>query len=95
MHNAHMEIEYDPQKAEQVWRDHKVRFDECETVFYDDNAIVVEDDHHEGEQRWVSMGMNALGQIVLVWYTWRGENARLITARKASKSERKQYEEGN
>ncbi|MGQ2979195.1 MAG: BrnT family toxin [Polaromonas sp.] len=90
-----MEIEYDPQKADEVWQKHRVHLSDCEMIFYDDHAICVEDGHHEGERRWVRIGMNAQGQLVLVWNTWRGDTARLITARKASKSERTKYEERN
>jgi len=48
----------------------------------------------EGEQRFVTVGMDALGRILIVVYTYRGEDIRLISARSATKSERMQYEEG-
>ena len=45
------------------------------------------------EERWVTMGLDALGRVLVVVYTWRGESARLISARKATARERRRYEE--
>ena len=49
------------------------------------------DDHPE-EDRWVTLGMDALGRILVVVYTWREDEPRLISARKATRAERRQYE---
>jgi uncharacterized DUF497 family protein len=47
----------------------------------------------EAEERWVTLGLDALGRLLVVAYTWRGERVRLISARKADASERAQYAE--
>ncbi len=48
----------------------------------------------EGEQRFATVGMDAIGRVLVVVYTHRGEDIRLISARTATKGERKSYEEG-
>lgn len=63
------------------------------SVFADDFAITVMDEHPD-EERFVTIGMDALARILVVVYTWRGESCiRLISARKATRRERQQYEE--
>jgi uncharacterized protein len=69
-----------------------VPFADAVTVFSDEFALTVEDKSSE-EQRFVTMGMDVLGGIILVVYSWRGNNIRLISARKATTKERKEYEE--
>jgi uncharacterized DUF497 family protein len=63
-------------------------------VLFDPNALTREDMETEGEQRFVTVGMDALGRILIVVYTYRGEDIRLISARSANRRERMQYEEG-
>jgi uncharacterized DUF497 family protein len=63
-------------------------------VLFDPNALTREDMHTEGEQRFVIVGMDAVGRVLVVVYTHRGDNIRLISARTAAKGERKSYEEG-
>ena len=55
-------------------------------------AITLEDENSE-EERFVTIGMNALAQILIVVFTWRGETIRVISARKATAHERAQYED--
>jgi uncharacterized DUF497 family protein len=55
-------------------------------------AITIMDDSEDDERRHVTLGLDALGRCLVVVYTWRGEKARLISARKATKSERQRYE---
>jgi len=62
-------------------------------VLYDEFAITVPEDR-ANEERFVTMGMDALGRVLVVVYTWRGDRARLISARQATKRERREYEEG-
>ena len=71
-----------------------MRFSDAETVLFDPNALTREDIESEGEQRFVTVGMDSGGRILIVIYTYRGEDIRLISARSATKRERKQYEEG-
>lgn len=75
-----------------ILKKHKVDFADAVTVFDDDLAITVEDVDHD-EERFVTIGMDALGRLLVVVYTWREVSIRLISARKATKSERRQYEE--
>jgi uncharacterized DUF497 family protein len=69
-----------------------VSFADAVAVFSDEFALTVEDKSSE-EQRFVTMGMDVVGRLILVVYTWRGNNIRLISARKATVGERKEYTE--
>lgn len=62
------------------------------SVLEDDLAITIPDDYLE-EERFVTLGMDAFGRILVVVYTWRGEHLRIISARKATPRECRQYEE--
>ena len=62
------------------------------SVFSDDLAITIPDNRFE-EDRFVTIGMDAFGRILVVVFTWRSEDIRLISARLAERRERKQYEE--
>jgi uncharacterized protein len=70
---------------------HGVSFSDAFAVFEDPNAVTIED-FAQGEQRYVTIGMDAFGRILVVVYTWRNENIRIISARKAVRFEVKQYE---
>jgi uncharacterized DUF497 family protein len=62
-------------------------------VFDDPYAITITDDESDlEEQRFVTIGMGAIGRLLVVVYTWRGENIRIISARPAEAPEREQYE---
>jgi hypothetical protein len=63
------------------------------SVFSDDLAITIPDERFD-EERFITVGMDAFGRVLVVVYTWRGNEIRLISARKATRRERKQYEEG-
>jgi uncharacterized DUF497 family protein len=88
-----MNYQWDNNKAKANLKKHKVDFADAVTVFGDDLAVTVEDDYPD-EDRFVTIGVDALGRILVVIYTWRGESIRLISARKATKSEQRVYEEG-
>ena len=88
-----MTYEWDSAKAAANFRKHKIHFADSVAVFSDDAALTIEDEH-EVEKRFVTLGMDAFGRILVVVYTWRRENIRLISARKASASEREQYMRG-
>jgi len=70
-----------------------VEFADAVGVFEDPDAITLEDPDSEGEQRFLSIGLDVLGRIIVVAYTYRDDDVRLITARKATKKEVKIYEE--
>lgn len=72
---------------------HGVRMPEAIPVFEDPYAITVTDDESDlDEQRFITIGMGATGRLLVVVYTWRGENIRIISARPAEAHERKEYE---
>ena len=89
-----MDFEWDPAKARSNLAKHGVSFSDVETAFYDQHAISMPDSGASAEERFILVGMDALGKVVVVVYTYRGNSIRLISARKATKSERKSYEEG-
>ncbi len=88
-----MDYQWDDNKAEANLKKHKIDFADAVTVFNDDLAITIADDY-PAEERFATIGIDAIGRIVTVIYTWRGESVRLISARKATKAERREYEEG-
>ncbi len=85
-----MSYEWDPQKASANLRKHKVDFADAVGVFEDPLAITVPDDRHE-EARFVTVGEDFLGRLLVVAYTWRGKKLRIISAREALPNERRQY----
>jgi uncharacterized DUF497 family protein len=87
-----MNYQWDPAKAEANVKKHGVEFADAVGVLADPTAITIEDPQAEGEQRFLSMGMDVLGHIIVVAYTYRGDEVRLISARKASKKELRVYE---
>ena len=91
-YNTFMDYQWDDNKAKANLKKHKVDFADAVTVFGDDLAITVEDDDPD-EERFVTIGVDAQGRILVVVYTWRGESIRLISARKATRGERQEYEE--
>jgi len=82
--------EWDPRKAKQNLRKHGIAFSDAVSVFFDDSAITIEDINPE-EERFATLGMDALGRVLVLVYTWREDNIRMISARKATEKERKQY----
>jgi uncharacterized DUF497 family protein len=86
-----MQIEFDPKKAKENLRKHHVNLADAEQVLRDPMALTIEDPESEGEQRFITLGMDTTGKILVVVYTYRGESIRLISARKASKAEMEMY----
>ena len=86
-----MEIEFDPAKAQANIRKHGVSFAHADLALRDPAAFTVEDPDSTGEQRFISLGMDALGRVLVVVHTQREERTRLISARKASRGESEQY----
>lgn len=88
-----MQYEWDDQKARSNFRKHQIYFADAVSVFSDDFSLNIMEKHPD-EERFIIMGMDVFGRILVVVYTWRRENTiRLISARKATKFERKQYEQ--
>jgi uncharacterized DUF497 family protein len=89
-----LEFEWDPIKADRNLQEHGVSFDEAETIFRDTLSVTIADpDHSESEKRFVDIGMSDSGKLLVVSYTDRRNKIRLISARSASRAERKTYEE--
>ena len=88
-----MRFQYDPAKAASNLKKHSVSFADAEGVFYDPLAIHQPDPDSENEERFVAVGMGSAGIILVVVYTLRGEEIRLISARRAARHEVKSYED--
>jgi uncharacterized DUF497 family protein len=88
-----MDFEWDLAKARPNLAKHGIRFSDVEPAFYDQHAISMPDPGAPAEERFILVGMDALGAIVMV-YTYRSDSIRIISARRATRSERKTYEEG-
>lgn len=89
-----MAFEWDSGKAQANFKKHGVWFPEAELVFKDDYTLTVRDEESDPhEVRYVSIGMGAKGRILVVVYCYRKKNIRIISARVAGQSERRQYEE--
>jgi uncharacterized DUF497 family protein len=86
-----MAFEWDKAKDEVNARKHGIRFADTFAVFEDPNALTV-DDNEQGEERLVTIGMDCFGRLLVVVYTWRGDNIRIISARRAIRHEVGQYE---
>jgi hypothetical protein len=90
-----MDLEWDSAKAASNLRKHGVSFEEASSVFYDPLAVTGADpDHSEGEERSITFGMSPTGRLLVVSHTERGEAIRVISARFATRTERRIYEEG-
>lgn len=87
-----MEITFDPEKASANLKKHRVSFAHAEQALRDARAITIADPDSEGELRLITLGMDALGRVLVVVHTIRGERTRLISARKASRGETEHYD---
>ena len=87
-----MRFQFDPAKAAGNLKKHGVSFADAEGVFYDPLAIHQLDPDSDDEERFVAIGMGSAGTVLVVVYTLRGEEIRLISARYATRHEVKSYE---
>ena len=85
---------FDPKKDAANLKKHGVSLSEGDGVLNDPLAITVEDESAEGEQRFVTIGMNVFGALMVVVHTPRGDEVRIISVRKADPKERRAYEKG-
>lgn len=88
-----MEFEWDGQKAEANLKKHEVSFDEAKTVFDDSLFVIFADPDHSVEEKRFIMGESDQNRLLVISYTERPPATRLISARKATRAERKKYEE--
>lgn len=90
-----MEFDWDSNKADRNLEKHRVRFTEAATVWLDENALEIWDpDHSEFEDRWIRIGTSHFARVLIVVYVEKieGKRIRIISARKATRTEIRQYE---
>lgn len=89
-----LRFEWDPEKNESNKRKHHVSFEEAQTVFYDGDAKVIDDPEHSAEEeRFIILGFSKKANLLVVCHCFRASETviRIISARKATKMEAKQY----
>jgi hypothetical protein len=89
-----LRFEWDPKKAASNLRKHKVSFEDAQTVFSDERALLINDpDHSEAEERFVLLGLSSTMRLLVVIHCYRAADnvIRLISARKADADERSLY----
>lgn len=86
-----MAFDWDKVKDAMNVRKHGIRFADTFAVFEGPNALTV-DDNEQNEERLVTIGMDCFGRVLLVVYTWRDDNIRIISSRRANRHEVGQYE---
>ena len=89
-----MGFEWDVQKAHLNARKHGIQFADAVHVLEDDNALTTAEHASNGEERWITLGVDAFGRVLVVVYTWRKSRVRIISARPATPGERGRYAEG-
>ena len=87
-----MRVQYDPVKAAANLRKHGVSFADAEGVLADPLAVTIEDPDAQGERRYIAVGSGNLGVLLVVVYSMRADECRLISARRATRKERNAYE---
>lgn len=91
-----IKFEWDENKNRSNKVKHKISFEEAKTVFYDENALLIDDPHHsENEEKFIILGTSVKANLLVVCHCMRrqGEVIRIISARKATKTEASQYYE--
>ncbi|PYU90798.1 MAG: hypothetical protein DMG25_16370 [Acidobacteria bacterium] len=92
---AELRFEWDERKSTQNRRKHGVSFEEAQTVFFDEQALLVADPgHSEGEERFILLGLSGALRLLVVCHCYRreGDFIRLISARRANRQEQQVYE---
>lgn len=93
MYTMTKDIEFDPLKARSNVAKHGVSFGHAEQALRDEFAVTIQDPDHHNELRFLTIGRDAIGRLLVVSHTPRGERTRLISARKASPNEARSYYE--
>ena len=90
-----MKFEWDKNKAKTNLQKHQISFEEAESVFDDPLSLTIDDETHSyDEKRYITVGESKIGRLILVCHTIGKENVRIISARKPTRGERKDYENG-
>ena len=88
-----LEFEWDEQKAISNLQKHCVAFADAVSAVSDDPLAITIPAEFSGEERFVTVGTDLLGRTLVVVYVWRGNRVRMVSARKATRRERRAYEE--
>lgn len=91
-----LKFEWDENKNQINQQKHSISFEEAKTVFYDENALLIDDpDHSEEEERFIILGLSSRAKLLVVCHCYRASETviRIISARKATKTEIKYYEQ--
>jgi uncharacterized DUF497 family protein len=91
-YNCSVDFQWDSDKAKVNWKKHAVDFADAVGVFEDHLALTIDDQASLEELRWITLGTDFGGRLLVVVYTYRGAAIRIISARKATKKERDSYE---
>ena len=86
------DFEWDEEKAKENLEKHGIDFADAATAFSDTMALTMPDPASDEEDRFVTLGTDALERLLVISYTWREDRIRLISARRATRRERRQYE---
>lgn len=86
-------VEWDAAKADANLAKHGIDFADAASALLDEQAVTRPDDYPL-EERYITIGIDALGRCLVVVYTWRGDRIRMISARKATRTEARLYAEG-
>lgn len=90
-----LRFEWDSKKNLVNKRKHGIAFEEASTIFGDPLSLTIRDPAHSlGEDRYITVGTSMKSRLIVVVHTERSNTIRIITARKATSNERKQYELG-
>jgi uncharacterized DUF497 family protein len=90
-----LQFEWDSRKTQVNKRKHGITFEEASTVFGDALSLTIPDPAHSiGEDRFITIGTSVKNRLIVVVHTDRGDIIRIISARKVTGNERKQYEQG-
>lgn len=93
---AELRFKWDPRKNAENQRKHRVSFEEAETVFADEHALLIDDpEHSTTEDRFVLLGLSVRFRVLLVVHSYRERDGviRIISARRATKLERTRYDQ--
>jgi hypothetical protein len=87
-------FEWDEKKAKENIKKHRVSFEEAKTVFNDPLSVTIYDpDHSIDEYRYIDIGLSSKNRLIVVSYLEKGEKIRIVSSRKATKKEQRDYEE--
>ncbi len=93
---VHLTFDWDKEKSAPNQKKHGISFEEVQTVFLDENALIIQDpDHSDDEDRFILLGLSVKFKVLVVCHCYRKSNEviRIISARKATRAEQRRYRE--